>query len=241
MKESYKLVALLVACSFLALVALWLFPLNNAANNALTARTVAAKGLAEELARHFPGKHAIVVANPFAQKKGVPAEAYAYQQAGLKGLRQGFGTKIELEAVLYPELRKEAQINPRAVQADPESTTPLSYLVSGNAFDALTHSHPNCDLLISLIGLPLNVIHSEVWKSPVLKLALLLPDWRILGDRESVRLAFNSGKIVAAILNKPGAPSESVPLQKGNAFDERYLLVTPARVDELMAKYPQAF
>ena len=243
MRGSIKLVSFLLFGPLVVGLVIWVSPRSGPRRNALADRSLATKVLAEHLARNYPGKRALVIANPFTLKKGLPQEIYDYQKASLKGLRQGFGKTIELEAVIYPELRKEAQSDPSSVYVDPKTTTPLSYLVAENAFDVLARSHPNCDILVSLIGLPAQVNRTEIWRDPRLKLALLLPDWRMVGDPDEVRRAIKSGKIAAAIMKKPGSPSEGAPMEREVelAFAKRFLLVTGETVDDLMGKYPQLF
>ena len=243
MRGSIKLIGFLLLGVLVTALAIWFLPGNRTRRNALVDRSLATKVLAEHLARKHPGKRALVIANPFTQKKGLPQEIYDYQQASLKGLRQGFGKTIELEAVVYPELRKDVQSDPSSVYVDPQTTTPLSYLVAENAFDALARRHPNCDILVSLIGLPTLVNRTEIWRDARLKLALLLPDWRMVGDSDEVRRAIKSGKIAAAITKKPGSPSEGAPMEEevGIAFAKRFLLVTSETVDDLIGKYPQLF
>lgn len=243
MRGSIKLISFFLFGILVVALVLWFSPRNGTRRNALGDRSLATKVLAEHLARHYPGKRALVIANPFTLKKGSPREIHDYQKASLKGLREGFGKTIQLEAVVYPELRKEAQSDPSSVYVDPRTTTPLSYLVAEEAFDALARRYPNCDILVSLIGLPAQVDRTEIWRDPRLKLVLLFPDWRMVGDLEEVRRTIKSGKIAAAIMKKPGSPSEGAPMEEEveMAFAKRFLLATSETVDDLMGKYPQLF
>ena len=243
MRGSRQLTFFLVFGLLIVALAVWIYSGSGARGNALADRILATKVLAEHLARSYPGQRALVIANPFTQKKGLPQEIYDYQKASVKGLEQGFGETIQLDSIVYPELRKEAQSDPSSVYVDPKTTTPLSYLVTENAFDALARSHPNCDVLVSLIGLPVQVSRTEIWRNPRLKLALLLPDWRMVGDPDEVRRSIKAGKIAVAIIKKPGSVNEGAPMESKDetAFANRYLLVTGQTVDDLMGKYPQLF
>src|SRR5262249_37322780 len=153
---------------------------------------------------------------------------------------KGFGNAGQLR-VVFPELRSEFNQNPQSVYIDPKTTTPLSYLVAENSFGALAKQSPDCEIIISLIGLPVGVTRSEIWRNASgLKFALLLPDWRVLGDRETVRSVFKAGKILAAVLNKPNAPPENAPVGSDvkTEFEQRFLLVTPENIDELCKAFP---
>ena len=202
MTASIKSVLRLLFILAVLAVAWFFYPKNSAQRNALANRTAATRGLAASLARAYPGKRALIIANPFTQKKSRRREIYEFEQAGIRGLRLGFGKVVTIEAIVYPDLRREFLEDPNSVYVDATTTTPLSYWVAENAFDKAALEHPGCDLIVSLIGLPVGVTRTELWRkvgSP--KLALLLPDWRIIGEREAVREAFHSGKLAAAVLN----------------------------------------
>ena len=184
-----------------------------------------------------------MIANPFTQRRGQSTEIYEFEKAGVRGLQEGF-KRPGLLRVSYPEVRPEFFQKPESVYVDPKTTTPLGFLITENALDALAQANPGFDLWVSLIGLPLNIRQSAVWRDPEKpRFALLLPDWRMVGDRAAVREAFRSGKIVAAVINRPGAvPDDSMANGGYKAeFDRRFILVTPENVDALFAVAPATF
>jgi hypothetical protein len=208
----------------------------------LTQRELAMEYLGRYLASHYSGEKAVVLGNPFSQKSGQPREVYQYEKAGLQGLKRGFGKSIVIEAVAFPEVKAGFVENPQSVFIDPNTTTPLSYVVTDDALDKIIAAHPQAGLLVSLIGLPVRVRQTETWKSAQpRKFALLLPDLRMVGDEAAVREAILNGKIVAFVLNKPGAPPESQPLGKDSKmeFDRRFLLVNRDTIDRLLQLYPR--
>jgi hypothetical protein len=210
---------------------------------ALGQRGLATQVLGQYLAEHYRGQKAIIFSNPFTQKPGQPGEIYEFEKAGLRGLRRGLGSSVSIEAVVFPDIRPEFQQNPRAAYI-PATTTPLSYMIAGNAWDETVKQHPGAGLLISLIGLPVNLTTTETWKrdqGP--KIALLLPDLRMVGNQAAIRQAVHVGKIAAMILNKPGAPPEDQPLGRDlkMEFEQRFLLVTPETVDQYLKAYPRLF
>ncbi|MCX6922017.1 MAG: hypothetical protein NT154_02175, partial [Verrucomicrobia bacterium] len=166
-------------------------------------REIAMQFLGEYLAAHYSGKKAVVLSNPFSTQPGSPPEVYQFEKAGLRGLQRGLGKAVAIEQVAYPEIRPAFFRDRSSVPIDPATTTPLSYIVAEDALDKITRQHPQADILVSLIGLPVNVLQTETWKMDK-KFALLLPDLRMLGDQSSIRLAFQSGKLAAIVLNKPG-------------------------------------
>jgi hypothetical protein len=210
----------------------------------LTQRELAMEYLGRYLASQCPGKKAVVLANPFSQKSGQPRDVYRFEKAGLQGLQRGLGKSVVIETVAFPELKAGFVENPRSVFIDPRTTTPLSYVVTDDALDKIAEAHPQAELLVSLIGFPLNVRQTEIWKSGnPRQFALLLPDLRMVGDEGAVREAILSGKIAAFVMNKPGAPAEDQPLGKDSKmeFDRRFLLVNCDTVDRLLQLYPRLF
>jgi hypothetical protein len=231
---------LLVAAGFG--VWFWLRPDPN--DNALHARELATRFLAEHLARRYPGQHAVVLANPFTHIAETPKEVREAQEAGLRGLRAGFGKEVVLEAVVSPELRPGALENPRSFLGNVETPTPLSYLISPTAYDTVAGKHPGATLLVSLIGLP-----SEWERCAVCtnagppSLALLWPDLRVIGDAEDVIKAMRSGKLAAFVQRRPNAVADGFSPAKDpqSDFDQRFLLVTPENVEQIAKQFPGIF
>lgn len=245
MKASSRAALIWTASALAIALGAWLYHRTSKAapRGAMSHRELATRFLAQYIEAHYSGKPVLVVSNPFTQKAGRDPQIYAFEEAGLSGLRKGFGKATPMK-VVFPDVRPEFLKNPRSVQVDPRTTTPLSFLVAENAFDKLAKENPECDLIVSLIGLPVNLAQVEIWRKPdVPKFALLLPDWRFLGSQQAIQGAVKSGKIVAAILNKPGAPPETV-FSGGDdktEFDKRFLLVTAENIDNLMRSHPQLF
>jgi hypothetical protein len=236
------------ALVFVALVAagfgVWFFLKADPQGNALRVREIATRGLAEHLARTHSGESALIVSNPFTQARGTAKSIVEAEQAGIRGLREGFGQSIPVAAVAFPELKPEARENPRALLGDVETTTPLSYLVEPEAFDQLARKHAKCEIIVSLIGLPLEVARCEAWKAVgTPRFALLLPDLKVIGDVEAVKAAVKSGKLAAFVLARPGAPGDdTAPGRDWKAeFEKRFLLVTAENVEQVMQAHPGLF
>ena len=219
MKRAWGALAIALA---LAAAAIWYFTRDREQLTALRSRESATRMLAEFLAKKFTGARVVIISNPFTEM-GASSDTVKMEQAGIAGLREGFGKKEALKVVL-PELKPQARSNPRLLLTDPETPTPLSYLVAEDAFDKLTEGY---DLAISLIGLPAALDKVQCWQKPEKPaFALLLPDLRIVGSGSDVCAAMKSGKLAAFVLAKPGASKDE------------FLLVTPENVDELAKQYP---
>src|SRR5687768_1835560 len=119
--------------------AAFLFKRTNRAP--LSHREIATRVLAEHLRKTVTPKTVIVISNPFAEQAGRGADAYTFQKASEDGLRDGFGSGVELK-IAYPKLKGAAG----SVHSDPNVTTPMSYLVTDDSFDELVRENPNGDI-----------------------------------------------------------------------------------------------
>jgi hypothetical protein len=203
-------------------------------------RQLATRVLAEYVAKTAAPKKVVVLSNPFTKKGGSP-QAAAFEEAGIAGLKEGFGKNLDLE-VEFPAVRPEVLRDPGSVPVDPQSTTPLSFLVTEEAFSEAVQKQPDAEVVVSLIGLPVKLNGFRQWNAegkPVF--ALLLPDWRIIGDRSAITQAFHRGKLAAAVVRKPNAPEDEVSGDSSEEFDRRYVLVTRENVDALIAENPVIF
>lgn len=212
--------------------------------NALHVRALATRVLAEYLAATQPGKRVVVISNPFTRRASVDRAIIETEEAGLRGLREGLRGKLTIGAVAFPELRPAALDDPRSVPMDTETTTPLSYLVAPGAFDAIVRQNSGCDIVVSLIGLPVELNRCEIWQAAgAPAFALLLPDLRMVGDTATLEAAVKSCKLLAFVARKPGGPSDDVPLGQDTKaeFERRFLLVTRENIDRLAQVYPELF
>jgi len=221
----------------------YLTPERALRNAAEDRRSLALETLGAYLAQRHAGDRILVVGNPFVQRPGQPGEIKAFEKAAVRGLRRGVAGRLEVAGIAYPALAPKAAANPAAVSLPPNATTPLSFMTAPDAWDRLRREHPAANLWVSLIGLPVGVARMAVWKEPVPRFALFLPDLRILGGTAAVRAAFRSGKLVAMVLNRPGAPPQSAaPVGDARAeFNRRFLLVTPENCEAALRQYPGLF
>jgi hypothetical protein len=205
----------------------------------LSERELATTVLAQESAKIVRPKKVLVISNPFSEQPGRPEQVYDFEKAGIAGLKEGFGDGVKIEVVL-PHLKPEVLKDPRSVQVDPQSPTPLSFLVSEQAFSEALQKHPDADLVVSLIGLPLNLTGFKEWNQPDKpQFALLFPDWRIIGNQPAITRAFQSGKLVVAVVRK-SLPEEREGDPKAQ-FDGKYFLVTRDSVESLLKEHPGIF
>lgn len=176
---------------------------------ALAERSEAAVLLAKHLAEHHAGARVLVVGNPFTQLAASPDRVRASEASVLRGLREGFDGRVNLVAVAYPELKPGAAEDPHRFAMPAGATTPLSYLVADDAFARLAGEY-DVDLLVSLIGIPVNLARQPGWDKPDgPALAFFLPDLWMLGRPADIARAFGSGRLAAAVV--PAAPTPEAP------------------------------
>ncbi len=166
---------------------------------ALSARHRAMEELGACIARHSPRCKVLVLCNPFTKAAGYLDTMAQYERAALSGLRKGLGRHSPVTAV-FPDIRGEYFTNRQALFFPPECRTPLSFAVQPASVDRLAEAHPECRVIVSLIGLPYGVEELRIWsdKDPRC-FALLLPDLRVLGPPAKAVEAFEAGKLLAAV------------------------------------------
>lgn len=235
MKRAVQFFAIIAAVTITVLVGWYILPHGDKVlrNRALHRRQLALEVLGAYLGERMAGARTLVVGNPFTQVRGQSREVYSYEEAALRGLRRGARGKLVLLGVEYPELVPAAIHDPSSVPVPPDATTPLSFMCSEGSWDRLVSRHRDVSLLVSLIGIPADVQRLGIWRKPEPKFAFLLPDFRVLGDEETVIAAFRSGKIVAAVVNHPNTPPESEKLARRtiDEFSRRFILVTVDNCD----------
>jgi hypothetical protein len=115
-------------------------------------------------------------------------------------------------------------------------------------FDALIQRHPDCSLIISFIGLPMDVDQMEFWhteeKSEEKPDVPEKPKIAIInGDVYKLKNAISAGMVVAAVTYSPQAKFDetSAPSNPKTAFDKRYLLITPENVEAISEQFGGLF
>jgi hypothetical protein len=217
---------LAIAALAILLIAGAIFFLRSGNRAPLSQREVATQVLAEYIRKNASPKAVVVISNPLAENAGMTSDMYKFEKAGIAGLRKGFGSDVDVKVAL-PKTKGQ----PGSVFYDPTTRTPMSFLITDNAFEEIAHENPNADVIVSLIGLPANPVSMMGIQK---RFAFLLPDFRIMGDANSIRHVFKSGRVIAAVIQKPGVTSpEKVAGSNYKAeFEKRYVLVTAENVDE---------
>lgn len=193
---------------------------------ALAAREREMEALGACIASLSPQCQVLVLCNPFAKAAGYLDAKSQHERAALAGLRKGLGRRIPVTAV-FPQIRAEYFTNREALFFPPECRTPLSFAIQAASVDQLAEAHPECRVIVSLIGLPSGVEQLRIWSDKDARcFALLQPDLRVLGPPVKAVEAFQAGKLLAAV--------------DQDAASGNPLIVTRDNIEAVLNRQPQA-
>jgi len=206
---------------------------------------IGAQKLGMYLAEKFSGSKAVIIVEP--QLGAVDPDSAASAQ--VEGLKEGFGGSIEVVAEISPTIpdsAKNAFSNEMAPMAEGEGgpeggemLPPLEFWFTGKLFDQLvTDNKDKCNLIITTIGLPMDLGAMKFWKMkdrPKLALAS--------GSVYELKAAIKQQMVVAAVTYNPKAvyDEKAPPSNLDAAFDKRFLLVTSENVDEVAGAHKDLF
>ena len=187
--------------------------------------------LGRSLGKSFPGYDALIITHD-------KNSANTLLDASLEGLREGLGRKVKIAAIDSPIPTQSKK--KETTKIFPERMLYLSRKMEADNFDQVIEKYPECNLIISLIGLPkdphkMSILNIMPEKRA--KLAILSSNISMLKDRIS------QGDISAAVINRPGyiPGNEIIPKDIESAFDKRFLLVTPDNVKLVASEHPSIF
>lgn len=181
--------------------------------------------LGKYLADKYPGGTALIIAAPDYKK----SEDF---KVLLQGFQKGFNKKITIGAV--------EGINIIADNKPGTRPPPLWKVMQAVDFDNLINKHPECNIVITTIGLPEDLYRMDIWFKPDKtrpKLAVMNSYMFLL------RKAIEQGLITAATASVPGnkATMEYSPENIDKAFEARYILVTKENIETMIKKYRSLF
>lgn len=181
--------------------------------------------LGKNLAQTNPGAKVLLIVDE-------QNEMNKRQNILIEGLKEGFGSAITSITIKTPQVKK-----PKG--APEEMMMPLMEMMKAEDFNKLIDKNKSCNMVISLIGLPMDMGGLKLWeqfeddpkKTPKLVI--------VNGDISMMYPAIKSGLVPAVVTHNPDAryTEDPAPADPQAAFDVRYLLITTKNVDEIAKKY----
>ncbi len=184
--------------------------------------------LGQFLGAHNTGRKVLIVHDPiddYSQKR---------VQAMIASLMEGFGGRLEVVAMDSPPV-PEIPVDETAMD-----DTALVEPFCAKNFDAMIARHPDCNLVVSLIGLPMDYQSMTFWKMPDKRRPRLAV---LQGPVMELKKAIEAGFIDAAVTYKPDADftPQPPPDNLDVAFNQRYLLAHSGNVAQIERRYKDFF
>lgn len=239
-----------IVCIVVALIAaLWssVKTLGGKGNNAgvvdreLRFQQLGGEKLGKYLAEKHAGAKVLILTEPkLGTQTGKPNPL-------VEGLKKGMGSALTVAAEASPEVpadkakafAKEMPMEGASGGAQGEMMPPLEYWYTAKIFDTLLGKFDGqFDLLVTTIGLPQDARSSAILKGKSCpKIAVLN------GSIYDLKGAFKPTMIVAAITYNPKAVYDEKPVPKDldEAFNKRFLLVTPDNLQQVGSTNPDIF
>lgn len=180
--------------------------------------------MGQELAKTYSGKKALVIAPNKWRDNRRMLEI-------VSGLKKGLNGKLEIKAIESPVIPKPKKTNPEM----PEDYMMFEEMLQAEHYNKLISKNKDCNFLIFLTNLPHDMVNLNIWemdddKRPMVAL--------LYSDIYSLKRAIKAGYITA-LTYKPNVKftEEPPPKDYKEAFDKRYIIVTPKNVDEISEKY----
>jgi len=187
--------------------------------------------LGEHIAKTRPGARALIIVDS-------KDNGSAIIKAGLEGLLKGLGDSVAASVDSPDFAPNNEQASAENIKISPEKMIFLMKKSKAESFDNLISKYSDCNVIISLIGLPENPEAMALWQiEPENRPYIALLRSRVEKYRDAIML----GAINAAVTNKPGEPPRNKAKNNLEAFENRYLLITPENLPEIETKYPEMF
>lgn len=200
--------------------------------------------LGKYLAGKFAGQKAVVMVDPML-RFDVYGTAITREDPILEGLKQGLGTSITIVKEIYPQMpfkEKKAPVTgpDGEVIMDDDMMEPMEMWFTAKELKDIMPPADTYDIFITLIGLPGGKPAREMaGKSLVL----------VGGDTPSMGMLFQANgqkglpNTVAAVTYNPNAvyDDKPIPSDPKEAFDKRFLLVTPETFESIKSTHSSLF
>ncbi len=186
--------------------------------------------LGKELAATAPNsKTLLIVEKSRANDERTPALIQAF--------KDGAAGKLTIAAMATPTVTWPEGRQPKPEEMD---MMPMNEMLKAKDYNDVINKHPDCNLIVSFIGLPMDVEELNVWTLPPEKRPKL---GLINCAYHNLKNAIKSGVVVAVVGINPTAKFDEQPAPRDPkaAFERRYILITPENVVKISETYKNMF
>ncbi len=224
------LLIIVVICGIAILYKSGMFGGDSTIENYQAYEQVKAKVLGEAIAKQFPAQKILVIETPNYEKN-------KRTQAILDSLKEGLGSCQMI--VKVPQIQK-----PKSAGDNPEDIDmlPMEELIKAKDFDQLINANKGVACVVTTFGFPMDIKNMRTLRNAMKPTGK--PKFAMLtGDISRAQSLIKSGAVVAVVTYKPGIEfnDEAPPSDTKEAFDKRYILITPKNMAELAKKYKKLF
>ncbi len=107
-------------------------------------------------------------------------------------------------------------------------------------FDQLLEQYPQCQVIISFVGLPPDFKTMKFWElSDEKRPALVICDGFLAELQKAIRRGYID--LMLSSNFKRFDYKKPIPEDDNEAFNQRFILISPENIDELRQKYPHLF
>lgn len=225
--------------------------MKEARSREIEYQRIQTRELGKYLAEKYPGSKVVVLVDPMLRYDVWGAPIDNREDALFEGLKQGLGSSLTIVSEITPKVpvrEKPAPVQGPDGEEMPidDMMEPLEMWFTGDHLKNLLPAKDSYDILITLIGLPsMGNLQSAMREMAGKKLVLVGGDSLTMGRLFSLgnRQEKVAPVAVAAVTYNPKAVYDDKPIPRNpqEAFDKRYLLITPENFQEVKAEHSNLF
>jgi hypothetical protein len=206
--------------------------------------------LGKYLGEKFAGSKVVVMVDPMLRfdMYGDPIQR---EDPILEGLKQGLGNKLTITAEIFPKMpikeKKAPVVGPDGeMMPMDDMMEPMEMWFTAEKFKEILPAKDSYDIFVTLVGVPsMGNVASVMRDLAGKKLVFVGGDTMTMGKlfMAGERQASVAPVAVAAVTYNPKAIYDDKPIPKNpkEAFDKRYLLITPANFESIKAEHANLF
>lgn len=188
---------------------------------------VAMEYLGTHLGTTFPDHQILLITRP------VTTEFKDTHEIMMEGFRKGLAGRIPIAAQVEPP-RTVAELMAGGELSD-------DFVFTSTQFDQLVKMHPECNLIVSLIGLPKDFLKMALWTmTPEKRPKLVLGFANVFELKNAIKTDYISAAMIYNSAYRPSS-GETVPDDLTEAFNRRYQLISKGNIDPIAAQNPRLF